>query len=106
MVEVILQGEAEGAGLVKHGREMTLGCIQWQTSLMYVEAKEKVETDITAVHGGKMRGSGHSLKQEIQTGYEEKLFPHEDSEVLEQIPVAVVQSTALEGFKTKISYLV
>lgn len=97
-------GEAEGVGLVNCGGEMILGCIQWQTSPTYVEAIENMEPDFTAVYGGKMRGNVYNLKQEVQTGYKEKIFSHETSEVLEHLPRAVVQSPpALEGFKIKIN---
>ena len=59
-----------------------------------MQAIEKMEPDFTAAHVGKMRGNGHNLEQEVQTGYKEKIFPHEDSEALEQLPKAVAQSPA------------
>lgn len=58
-----------------------------------------MESDFTVVHGAEMRGNGFSLKQGVQTGYKEKLFPHEDNE---QVLGAVVQSPALEYLKIKI----
>lgn len=88
---------------MKHGEEVTLGCIQWQPSPPYMEATEKTEPDFTAVPDGKMSGNGHHLKQGVQTGYKEKLFPQEDHGLLEQLPRAVVQSPALEGFDIKIN---
>lgn len=57
------------------------------------------------LHSGacrRTRDSEHKLKREVQTEYEEKHFPHEDGQVVEQRPREAVQSPALEIFKAQL----
>lgn len=63
-----------------------------------METVEKMEPDFTVVHGAEMRGNEFSLKQGVQTGCKEKIFPCEDKE---QVTRAVVQSPALEYSRSK-----
>lgn len=37
------------------------------------------------MHGWKTKDNGCKLRREIQAGYEEKPFPHEDSQAVEQV---------------------
>lgn len=52
---------------------------------MYKKFLKKTEPTSSAVHDRRMRNNNHKLKQQLLSGYKEKLFHHDSSEALEYV---------------------
>lgn len=51
------------------------------------------------MYSGKTRNNGSQLKGEVQTGYEENIFCHEDSQAFEQVTPKGCEASILTAFK-------
>ena len=58
---------------------------QMVSSSPYKKLLKKTEPPSSVVHDRRMRNNSHKLKQEVLSGYKEKLFHHEGSEALEYV---------------------
>lgn len=94
-------GKAEGLELVQYGEATVLG--QPSSILQCIQGgyREDGPRLFRVAHGRRMRGKRLQLKQAGQTGYEENLFPCEDSQAEKEAdPGKALLSSALEIFST------